>query len=367
MRAPPDIGGEFPLDPRQITRRTALSGPGAMETGTWLTSGRAAIRLAIQRTCAGPPGLRHALLPAYLCASVLQPFRDAGVPVVFYRVDDRLNVDLEDLSARLTGDTAAVVVINYFGTRQPPAVFDVLRAADPPVAVIDDVSHSWLSDAGMSPPVLPRLYRVCSPRKVGALPDGGIIVNTPDDRAAGAPLEPPHPVYVVTRTLGLCFRWCFQRTGARSANRTAYWLLTRAERLLDHDTRVRRGSQLSKRLISRWPLRAIAERRRANFEVLATGLPAMTDRVRAFVPTLPAGAVPLGFPIVVRERDRVKQGLIARGIYPPVHWALPPEPGIAGFPHLVDLSNQILTIPIDQRYGPGDMSRVLEALEACTA
>lgn len=367
MRRAVGIGGEFPLEPPAFREGSAPSEDHPPAAGAWLSSGRAAIRLAFQRACVLAGERRRVLLPAYLCPSVLQPFREARVPVTFYRLDERLNVDLDDLSEKLTSDTAAVLLIHYFGIPQSADVFNVARAADPPVAIIDDVSHSWLSGDGIEAPAAPRTFRICSPRKVGALPDGGVLAASDGCLERDAEPAPPHRRFVGARTLGLHLRWCFQQTAIPGVNAAAYRLLDRAERLLDADTLVRRGSRLSKRLFAAWPRKAFAARRRENYEMLARGLTEAGERIRPLFPELPARAVPLGFPIVVRDRERVKRGLIARGIYPPVHWALPQEDGIARYPHLVDVSDRILTIPIDQRYGPAEMNRVLEALNACTA
>jgi dTDP-4-amino-4,6-dideoxygalactose transaminase len=103
----------------------------------------------------------------------------------------------------------------------------------------------------------------------------------------------------------------------------------------------------------------IGERRRENYRVL-------NDALRRFAvfPDLPAGVVPLGFPIRARDRDRLRHALFDRGIYPPIHWPIegvvPPE-----FESSHRLAARILTLPCDQRYDGSDMERmarvVLEA------
>ena len=67
--------------------------------------------------------------------------------------------------------------------------------------------------------------------------------------------------------------------------------------------------------------------------------------------------VPLGFPLRVLERDRVRDALFDQEIYPPVHW---PLKGVVPrrFVESHRLSAEILTLPCDQRYCPDDMERM---------
>jgi dTDP-4-amino-4,6-dideoxygalactose transaminase len=102
----------------------------------------------------------------------------------------------------------------------------------------------------------------------------------------------------------------------------------------------------------------VSGRRRSNYEVLA-------DRLRALAlyPELPAGVVPLGFPIRLARRDRVRQSLFERQIFAPTHWPIDGVvPTVFAASH--DLAASILTLPCDQRYGSGDMERIADAVEA---
>mgnify|MGYP001064379978 CR=1 FL=1 len=109
----------------------------------WLNSGRAAILWALRALRPLDSKRPRCLLPGYLCPSVVQPFKEAGFDVVFYRVDNHLQVDLDDLHSGIGSDVLAVVIIHYFGFLQPGAVFDLIESTDPPVYVIEDVTHAW--------------------------------------------------------------------------------------------------------------------------------------------------------------------------------------------------------------------------------
>ena len=100
----------------------------------------------------------------------------------------------------------------------------------------------------------------------------------------------------------------------------------------------------------------VSERRRDNYKFLASELGQI-----ALIPELTSDVVPLGFPIRLKERDRIRQALFAEKIYPQVHWP------IAGFvPSVFEdshrLAAEIMTLPCDQRYNRSDMERVVSQL-----
>ena len=57
-------------------------------------------------------------------------------------------------------------------------------------------------------------------------------------------------------------------------------------------------------------------------------------------------------------RDRYRDQLISQDVYAQIHWILDPDTA----PYALDLSRRILTIPLDQRYGPEDVDRIASML-----
>jgi len=96
----------------------------------------------------------------------------------------------------------------------------------------------------------------------------------------------------------------------------------------------------------------IAQRRIDNYKFLARLLADI-----ALFPNLSANTVPLGFPIRVKNRDRLRQVLFGHQIYPPVHW---PIQGIVPqeFRDSLKLADEIMTLSCDQRYNRQDMKRM---------
>jgi hypothetical protein len=63
------------------------------------------------------------------------------------------------------------------------------------------------------------------------------------------------------------------------------------------------------------------------------------------------------------KRDALRTHLAGQRIYCAVHWPLD-HLSADGFEAERRLAAEVLTLPIDQRYGPGDLARIIAALEA---
>ena len=118
--------------------------------------------------------------------------------------------------------------------------------------------------------------------------------------------------------------------------------------------------QLILNLIDSLSWNTISRKRRDNWQILHELL---GNKVEHLFDYLPDGAVPLGHVIRLKNRDRVKEKLAEHRIYAPVHWPLPEEVDKKKFPDSKVLSDSLLTLPIDQRYGPDDMNYIANTLK----
>ena len=120
-------------------------------------------------------------------------------------------------------------------------------------------------------------------------------------------------------------------------------------------------SELSECLLARCiNFEEIANSRRENYLQLASCLPDL-----ALFPELPAEVVPLGFPIRLVDRSRVRHSLFKAQIYPAVHWPLegvvPKE-----FTESHQLSQEIMTLPCDQRLRRDDIEYMVTRVRQAT-
>ncbi|MDP3940164.1 MAG: DegT/DnrJ/EryC1/StrS family aminotransferase [Deltaproteobacteria bacterium] len=352
------IGSHFPLDPG------AFIGPPRGEFhwpashGVGLETGRAAIGWLLDAL-----GLGHgdrALLPAYVCDAAVAPFRRRGVAVDFYRVGATLEPDGDDAGARITPATRLLMVVHYFGF---PLGREVLSRMpqNPDVVRLEDWVQSPLSAGALAPEGFGE-YRVIAWHKVVSVPDSGLLIRRPDVSAPPMlpPLSFPRAAFFGRRLLATSLK-AVAVTLFDGAPRGFYRpLFEAAERAADAGV-PGRMSCLSRRILERLPVGAIVMRRRENFLRLAKAVSDLPG-VTLLRPDLPAGVCPLGLPVRVRHRDGVLARLIRARIYAPVHWVLPAEVDRAVFPAEASLSDEEITLPVDQRYGADEMDFVARTL-----
>jgi hypothetical protein len=352
----PPIGGVFELDLATVLE--AENAPPRFADAQSVTSGRTALALLVDQTGVGPW-----LLPAYLCDSVLQPLRRAGVPFDFYSVGADLRPRFDELERAIEAlSPAAVVVIDYFGF--PPESDEAarLRALRDACLVVEDCVQGSLLElpdaaAGEIGDVVFTSFRKYLP-----VPDGGIVRGVESrelPRASGESVR--------TRLLGQLLRGAALAGAVVTDDVEPVFLrlLERGEAALDEELPLEATSAGSERLLASLDLADAADRRRANFIALVAALDGV-DAVTPLFRELRPGVSPLVLPVRVAggRRDALRQALIDRRIFCPVHWPLPPEIDRERFREEHALADEMLGLPLDQRYEPADMERLVEHLRA---
>ena len=139
-----------------------------------VTAGRYAIAWAIKLL-----GLQKGdgvLMPAFHCASMIEPLSVVGAEPVFYRINDDLTIDLDDVRSKLTPSVKAILATHYFGFPQPLAALrEFCDGAG--IALIEDCAHSFFGNFAGRPVGSYGDFAIASPRKFFPVPDGGILVR----------------------------------------------------------------------------------------------------------------------------------------------------------------------------------------------
>lgn len=339
------IGGFFGLSESPAA---APSGGGVLAAWTgddgWIGFHNARSAFAWLVRSLGPPVV---WLPRYLCADMRAA---AGPRVRVYDVDDRLQLADPALAADL-GPRDLVVAVAYFGA----PVCDDMRALAfrrPDVTWIEDRAQALQIDPGDG---MPGSWRLYSPRKLLGVADGGILAGTrigdlPPPVLAAAPAGHAEAARMRAAAAG------------RAAVETAYRRYVEIER--EHRVGEVGMSEATGAALSRIDPAPAAARRRANFAVLDS---ALGDLAAPFVARLRSSAAPFGYPIAVPSgRDALVARLAAEGLFCAVHWRAlveevpPPSPARR-------LSETLVTLPLDQRYGVPEMARLAEGVRRCLA
>ncbi|NQV09152.1 DegT/DnrJ/EryC1/StrS aminotransferase family protein [Candidatus Woesearchaeota archaeon] len=291
------------------------------------------------------------LLPAYLCKSVVKPFKDNKLKTIFYKVNENLEIDVDDLAEKPYKDVKALLVVHYFGVIQPniKKISDICGKKN--ILLIEDMVQSSMTEYNPRGDVFFNSYR-----KIVPLPDGSLLGYKSKLGKQVYRRSFMHFVYVKTRLLGLLMN------NICSLRRLSRWIYVLCEdKLIANYKKPARMSLLSKFFLRKQDFKNILKKRRENYDYLLKNIKEKGFKV--LIKELPKNVCAFGFPIICEDREKIKQILIENKIYPPVHWELPKEISKKQFPVSYDVSESILTIPIDQRYNVEDMKRVVKVLE----
>ncbi len=336
------IGGMFGLElsaREKIIAQTQLP-PFLAEPHVLLATARSAFTL-LARTLSP----KTVWLPSYLCGVVLGAFPAHLMDVRFYAIDERLQIADEDWLSEIQVNDM-VVFIDYFGFSQWTDWGAEARRRG--AWVVQDATQSFLNHHFNKN----AHYAVFSPRKFVGVPDGGILLALNGSDLPHEGLSPPPSQWQMDSIMASILRAEYDRHGGERK-----WFELSQKNDADGPMEPCKMSDLSFLILKHvvdWQI--VSQQRRDNYEVLALEFGKI-----ALFPELPDDVVPLGFPIHVQERDRIRQAFFAENIYPPVHWPIadvvPPK-----FAASHRLAAGIMTMPCDQRYNRLDMERIVACL-----
>lgn len=369
-----EIGSIYEIDPKSFSDAAAYNAAGFTleevkkykKSYTAFTgSGREAIALSLKAIEINRPGIKKtALLPAYMCDSVFWPFERAGWDLYFYHIGKNLEPEAESLSAQIKGLQPGLIFIHpYYG-------FDTLKSLRPMlniwqsqgICIMEDVTQSYY---------LPREkwdadYIIGSLRKWYPIPDGGFAVSNepfPEEFCG------ENKIFIETKLDLLTKKWnYFHAPGSsleKKNQKTAFMAKNRnMEEWLDHYEKISPLSKESMKILSTLSEKDYRNRRNENCHYLFQHIKSKTKFTPVFAKENSFEAVdsPLYFPIYAKNREELQNFLVNRGIYAPVLWPV----GKENENHLSEtdqeIYDQILALPIDQRYGLSEMQYIAQAL-----
>lgn len=348
-----EIGSEFSF----ATHRSGIASLGLpfdlsmYSDYTLVRSGRDAIGLILDHIGA-KAGV--AILPSYVCTSMVRPFLQRGCEVRYFGVDRGFNPQLDQVKLALSDSPDVALIIDWFGLKRNDALIEMIRELAPDTRIIEDRTHN-LFDTTHS---LVADFVVASIRKWFALPDGGLAASRV---VPFSPLANLDSEFGALRRTAMALKDVYLSSGDPTTKSEYRRLFAQAEALLDNTLSVYPMSDSSCSLLGTLDHKWMARRRMENFMYLRQALGSCPVEV-VVRGGLSDNQCPLFFPILVRQcRDELQKWLAQRGVYCPVLWPLP-SPAYHGFPDAAYLSDNILCIPCDHRYSASDMEHVSELI-----
>jgi dTDP-4-amino-4,6-dideoxygalactose transaminase len=322
------------------------------------------------------------LMPAYHHGVEVEAVRAAGAAIVFYRVDDDMRIDLDDLARKARHpQVRAVYVTHFVGFAQPiAAVCEIVQAHN--IRIFEDCALALFSRSPDGRPLGSCGDASCyCLYKTLPLPHGGLLLAA--DVPTAAVVSPPlsstlHHVAGLTLAhlelrssgLGRALRQAARAAAHATVDRAVAMVRTGRMHLSAHELHLG-ASRLCRALLARIDHEMVVVRRRRNFARLTAALDGVLPVVGA--PLLP-GACPLFVPVRVDEaRTGVdKRALLcrlhARGIDAIDFWsrgdaACDPDE----FPEVSRLRRQILELPCHQALDDDDIDQVAHAVKQAVA
>lgn len=358
---PNEIGSNFWINPNDELNNKELQTPKQFGCDgadyVWLSTGRSATRFVIKSIEERNPSMvKRVLLPPFTCYTVIEPFIEAGYEINYYDIDRNLNSSIYALLETAIAKRVSIVLFHrYFGF--DTLIDDVKKLEDlrkHGIVIVEDCTQCLYSNFNKQCAD----YTLGSIRKWLGTPDGGFAVcatGTFTDKPTQYDEKLEKAKVVASNNK---YKYLFDGVGEKSLFLQQY---RDAEDILDEQKGWYAIGKMSAKLQSDLDVTELTNKRRENFETLLINFP-KSNKIEPFYKKLDEEAVPLYFPILVKDRLSLQQLFIKNEIYAPVVWPKPECQAVVceGAEYLYE---HLLCIPVDQRYDKVDMMRVISVMK----
>ena len=322
---------------------------------TYLSTCRSAIRIILSQLSENN---KVALLPAFTCHAVVEPFVNCGYSVEPYSINKDFSVKPKQFLEDVERVNPSVILIHdYFGFDSNAALRQsslLEKLKEQGIVVIIDRTQPMFSFY----PQLEGNYVIGSLRKWMGIPDGAFL-NFSVGEFVGELHEDNE--LIAAKRKAMTYKNSYIRQGI-GKKETVLELYKSAEQILDSRNQAYAMSDISRELFMDTDLDEMRVSRRKNYEKLANGIQ-NTENIHIPHPNLQDNEVPFYFPVFIRNSRADFQSYLARNsIYATVIWGCPQE-----FTRKIDviaedIYREILCIPCDQRYTQNDMDYICKVI-----
>lgn len=325
----------------------------------FLSSGRAAILYAIKdiKKIKRKKNL-IAIIPSFTCETVLNPFLNENIETYVYDINENLEIDLMKLSNQINLINPDIVLIHrYYGFETVKGINSIIQKYKNSECVfIEDRTQCLFSNIIS----LDVDYIIGSFRKWAALPDGGFCIKI-NDSFSFDNIPQYSDDYLVEKKMKAFQQkkqYMINDIGEKKIFLNSYRM---AEAILDEERDFFSMSDVSKNILEAWDIKNLREKRRNNYSYVYSKIKC-NSHIKCITKELIDSVVPLY--LVIRSQRRNELQIILRNndIFAPIVWPKPDR--IPTVSKIVDeIYNEVLCLPIDQRYGIDDMKRMVEIVK----
>lgn len=312
-------------------------------SSSYYISGRGALSAILQELTIRDVSTLY--IPEYICSSVVKVCKAYKFKILEYPLKYDLKVEFTFFEGKDLRNQA-ILLVNYFGLQDLNYVTTGIKSFAPEsILILDNVQNSLRNDlAGAD-------YCFNSLRKFLPIAEGAVIKSKIETKFR---CFPNTSNYHMLKTLGMNLKFVVNKY--RLSEEIYLTVLQLAEKLLDEVQMPFSMTSLSHMVLSHLDIDMITKIRMQNYGYtkalfLEQKVPLLLNQNES------GGLIPLVIPLLIENRDSVREQLKKNKIFLPVHWKNGNSRSISGF-----WSANELSFVIDQRFSFADLLFMFEKL-----
>ena len=322
----------------------------------FLDSGRSCIKILCQLI-----KNKEILAPAFSCFSVIYGFTE-GVKPVFYAVNDDFSIDFEDLESKITKNTAAIYITNYFGhflSDEDAEKINKIKKEYNLIVIEDNTQSLFSGELKVGD------YALSSIRKWFPVPDGGVIysdnsLSTIDLRGVVKDSKQCDKLYPQILK-AMVVKDMLDYPVSKIAD-----LFAQVEEQLNNyadNGEIFLMNDFTQFIYRCNSVPPMIKKRQDNERYLRTLID--SPYLRQAIPFREKNECPFNMPMYCTHRDEMWNYLVEKfSIYPSVLWRSYLYDPVNKIGATSRMGKEIISFPIDQRYGKEDMEYMAEAINS---
>ncbi|TYS59862.1 hypothetical protein FZC74_06820 [Sutcliffiella horikoshii] len=350
-----EIGSEFWLEDNSI-KNNVSDHNSFFNIGSdkqFLLSGRTAIDYVLKDILKNNK-VNTVYFPSYCCQSMLQPFIDLGINIIFYHVCFEKGLKF---NINVNQECDLFFAMNYFGFTKGrmDKYIEIFKQRN--IIVIEDSTHSLLSSKSYNPQ---SDYIVASLRKWFPILSGGLAVKTRKQFEIN-PKNSTLDDMIRIRKSAMVEKNKYINIDSYTEKQVFLDKYTIANELLNEDYALYNIDKESYEILQNLNIETIVSKRKGNARRLYESLP-NNDRFQLLFSKLEGEDCPIFIPIIFysnTERNSLRRHLQNNNVYCPVHW---PNPTILKEQNTPNIFDYELSLVADQRYEDTDMQYLIRRL-----
>jgi dTDP-4-amino-4,6-dideoxygalactose transaminase len=322
----------------------------------YLRSGRESLGYVAENIASGNKTI---LIPAYHCESMAKPFTQRGWSVHYYCLNKDLSIDtfcLSQLIKKLNPST--VLTMNFFGITLTDKAILFIKMRWQNIIIIEDFTHCLFSFYRIFNQHVD--FYIASIRKWLGVFDGALVLST---KALKYKPKYRSNRFVLLRQKAQQEKANYLGTGDTDSKERFRKALVQAEEILNIYSSINCISPDSMDLLKNVKVADFVFRRRNNLLHLINELSCLSPLL-AFFDNIEESALgcPFSLPVLIKNRDMIQKSLASKGLYTQVLWPIG-KVARKACSNSVLIADNMLSIPIDQRYDYNDMEDIIKIIK----